>query len=275
MDYIRINEAFTAIVIIPESVSTDTVTYTITLGSDKSEFATGSMTFVAGHAWKCSFTPNNLDNYILEANNTTLIIKKTEVYRVTESGSSSPVAPADNDLTTKAAFKTAFNITTETHDDLITATVTEVSEYIQKSTRINQYFAAAAYTEYYHGDGGDTLILRKLPVNSITSIHDDVDRAYATASLMDADDYMFDDESGIVTADGDVFSKGKKNIQVIYNAGYTSIPADVKLACEKLVMAEFCEKVTGVNTGVGDDMIYKPSKLRTEAGKMLEAYFKS
>ena len=187
----------------------------------------------------------------------------------------STAAGSSADLTTATAFKVAFSVNATTHDTLIANTVTEISKYIQNHPKINQDFLAAVYTEYYNGDGGDTLILRKLPVNSITSIHDDVDRAYATASLMDADDYMFDDESGIVTADGDVFSKGKKNIQVIYNAGYTSIPADVKLACEKLVMAEFCEKVTGVNTGVGDDMIYKPSKLRTEAGKMLEAYFKS
>lgn len=276
MDYIKVDEAFAAIVVIPESSSGDTVTYTITLGSDKSTFASGSMTFVAGHAWKCSFTPDSEDDFILEANNQTLIIKHTLSFKSTGEGITAPVSPAGNDLTALATFKTNFNISTDTHDTLITNTITQISEYIQSKPEINQYFIAASYTEYYNGDGDVILILRKLPVNSITSIYDDLDRTFdETEDQIDSSNYSVDSESGILQFDGAVMCKGVQNIRVIYNAGYNAVPANVQIACEKLVMADYIEKVTGVNTGIGDDQIYKPDKLRKDAWRILEAYFKS
>ena len=274
MDYIKVDESFQAIVIIPESVSTDTVTYSITLGSDKSVFATGSMTFVAGHAWKCSFTPTSEDDYILEANDATLIIKHTEVFKATGSGITAPTTPSGNDLTTTAAFKTAFNITTASHNTMIQNIITEMSEQIQGHPKIDQYFKAANYTEYYNGDGTQFLVLRKIPINSITSIHDDIDRAYGADTLIDSDDYSFDADSGIVEFDLDYMTKGVKNVKVIYNAGYATIPSDVKMACEKLVFAEYIERVGGVNIAESDMLIYRPDKLRKEAWKQLEVYFK-
>jgi hypothetical protein len=82
MDYITINEAFTAVIAIPESTNTDTVTYTVYKASDGSVFASGSAAFVAGINWRVTFTPAvDKETYIVEVNDTTLDVKLSQSFR--------------------------------------------------------------------------------------------------------------------------------------------------------------------------------------------------
>jgi len=89
---------------------------------------------------------------------------------------------------------------------------------------------ALDYTEYYNGDGSQFLLLKKFPVNSIASIYDDIDRTFATESLIDSQDYFLDANTGMVTLfqEAAAFSVGFGNIKITYNAGYTSIPYDAQ-----------------------------------------------
>lgn len=80
MDYITINQAFIAVIEIPESQNTDTVIYTIYKASNGSVFASGSATFIAGINWKVVFTPNTEDTYIVEIYNQTLDIKYSKSF---------------------------------------------------------------------------------------------------------------------------------------------------------------------------------------------------
>ncbi len=82
MDYITQNQSFTAVFKIPESINTNTVTYTIYKASDASVFASGNASFVAGINWKVTFTPTvENETYIVEVNNQTLDVKYSESYR--------------------------------------------------------------------------------------------------------------------------------------------------------------------------------------------------
>ena len=82
MDLIQINEEFITIVAIPESHSTDTVTYTIYKGSDGSVFAQGSCSYVAGINWKVIFTPAVLDVFIVEVKDQTLDVIYSQSFQV-------------------------------------------------------------------------------------------------------------------------------------------------------------------------------------------------
>ena len=64
--YDSLNSVFTAVMAIPGSVLTDTVTYTVYLASTGAVFATGTATFIAGIQWKVAFTPTAENEYILE-----------------------------------------------------------------------------------------------------------------------------------------------------------------------------------------------------------------
>jgi hypothetical protein len=82
MDYITLNQSFTAIIEIPESQNTDTVTYVIYKASDSSVFASGNMSFVAGINWKVAFTPAvENETYIVEVNDQTLEVKYSRNFR--------------------------------------------------------------------------------------------------------------------------------------------------------------------------------------------------
>lgn len=82
MEYIKLNESFVAAVPVPESSSGDTVTYTVVKISDGSTFASGTMTFVSGFLWKCSFTPITQDEvYVLVVTDSTIDLTIEKIYK--------------------------------------------------------------------------------------------------------------------------------------------------------------------------------------------------
>lgn len=92
-------------------------------------------------------------------------------------------------------------------------------------TYCNRTFADATYTaETYDGNGCDVLYLKQYPINSVTSITLDDE-------TVDAADYTVED-TGIYYEDG--WTAGRRNIAVTYNAGYTTIPADLHMVCTRL-----------------------------------------
>jgi len=177
-------------------------------------------------------------------------------------------------LTTLANVRTSLGLSaTQTGDDtLITNLISRISDMIEK--KCGRVFSIATYTEYHDGDNTDSVQLDQYPINSVTSIHDDTDRSYGVDSLISSDDYVYYSEEGKIQLDGLTFSKGLKNIKVIYNAGFDVIPYDLEQACIKYIMAEYLEEKGGINVIEGQDFIYKPAKLREDANKVLQLYIK-
>ena len=71
--------------------------------------------------------------------------------------------------------------------------------------------------------------------SAVSTIHDDLDRDYETADLVDSDDYTFYPDEGIVQLDAGSFQDGLRNVKVVYVAGHAAVPANVELAVWKLV----------------------------------------
>lgn len=81
MQYINYNQSFDAILTVSGSLSTDTISYTIYTHAGTS-FATGTPTFVAGTAWKVTFTPTiNNETYVVVVTDTTSGTTATETYK--------------------------------------------------------------------------------------------------------------------------------------------------------------------------------------------------
>ncbi len=99
MDYITINEACVAVIEIPESKNSDTVTYAIYKASDSSTFASGNASFVAGINWKITFTPLLEDTYIVEVYNSTLDVKYSKNFKAVRNASMTASIPAVTALT--------------------------------------------------------------------------------------------------------------------------------------------------------------------------------
>ena len=164
------------------------------------------------------------------------------------------VAASGTDLTTLNEIKDYLDITRS--DDTWDTVLGALQDVAEK--RIQQYcreeFTAQAYTEYHDGRGLSKIVLLHRPVNSITSIHDDLDREYGDNELVDSDDYTFYPNTGIVVKDGGTFQDGTRNVKVIYNAGYTTIPADVEGAVWQLVAYYWNEMRAGAD-GIDNERI--------------------
>lgn len=130
-------------------------------------------------------------------------------------------------------------------------------------------------TEYHDGDGTGVVLLRNFPVNSVATVHDDIERSYDAASLVAATDYVVE-ACGKLTLDGLVFDPGFKNVKVVYNAGYsaTVMPYDLKKAIANIAFADYLEANGSINMVEGDEFVYRPKKLRDEATAILDQFKK-
>ena len=102
------------------------------------------------------------------------------------------------------------------------------------NTETSRLLKSRTLTEYYDGDGGTKLYLDQRPINSITSIHSDPTRAWAADSLIASTAYqVYGDEGYVVFTDTSV-DVGHRVIRVIYVAGYSTVPYDLREACIEL-----------------------------------------
>ena len=113
-------------------------------------------------------------------------------------------------------------------DDLLEDLVTRVTVAFHKYCGIEQ-FIAKDYTEYQSGSGTPDLFPKNIPVNSVSLLASDYDWTFGADSTYTATDFAILDDR-IVLKD-EVFPEGLRNIKVIYNAGYTSAPEDLKQVC--------------------------------------------
>lgn len=96
---------------------------------------------------------------------------------------------------------------------------------------------ATTYTIYLDGPTyarHDVLQLPIRPVQSITSIHSDIDRQYGSDTLIDAATYSLDQYLGQVILNpitaSDTFDRGYRAIKVVCSAGFANanLPADLE-----------------------------------------------
>jgi len=130
-----------------------------------------------------------------------------------------------------------------TKEDLIKRLINGVSA--SSETYMNRKIKARSYTEDYDGMGTDTLYLNQYPINSISTVCIDEDRAFPSSKNINTSDIIIYSDEGIIKRTGSTlyvvideetgkiirhfaFDRGKKNIRVTYNAGYTSVPDDIK-----------------------------------------------
>lgn len=129
-------------------------------------------------------------------------------------------------------------------DEFVSRLINDISGLVE--AYCDRQLKARDYTnEDYDGLGTEELYLNHYPVNSVTSIYDDANRDFTSSSLVDSDDYVFYDEGRVVliavttTLTSTGFTMGYKNIRVSYNAGYATIPADLRMIVSEILIKKF------------------------------------
>jgi uncharacterized phiE125 gp8 family phage protein len=137
------------------------------------------------------------------------------------------MAIKDTTPVTLAEMRTFLNIpTAETgQDSLLEALLDGMTSVIEDY--IGVACIVKSYTEYYDGDGSNSLFLKHYPVSTVTSLAD------GTYTFASTDYHLYSDE-GLIILDSDSYSRDYRNIVITYTAGLgaarASVPDAVKTA---------------------------------------------
>jgi len=269
---ITIGIATDLLITIPQSESTDTVTYEL-FNSSGTVLASGNLTFVRDEVWKVSYTPATVGLIVaLKANDTTIESKREEFFRVVGTDF---LTATGGDLTTLAHLRSFLKKqTADTADDaLLSSIITRVSKDV--ATRCNRVFEAGTVTEYHKGDGTSELLVRRPPVNSVTSIHIDSDRVFGSDTAIDSGDIIISEEiDGMVILMDDYFDREPaiENVKIIYNGGYTTIPGDLERNVLRLCAWDYLEATQWNNTPVKNEK--SVDDLRDKVWKEIISHYK-
>jgi len=132
-----------------------------------------------------------------------------------------------NSLTDLTDLKVWLGIDVDTYD-------TELEQYIDSvSWQFNKFtdllLKARDITAQYDGDGSPVLMTPEFPINSITSIFIDSDREFGAET--EVTDYVFYSD-GTIYLDDTTFSTTRKANKIVFNAGYSTLPHDLVMACK-------------------------------------------
>lgn len=126
-------------------------------------------------------------------------------------------------------LKAYLNITDSSQDSLLTSAIEQASSFIDSYT--NRKLEAQDYSLRLDWHGEDEFIFPQYPVNTLTSFQ------YNSWTIgtpvwedYNKDKYYLDNDTGVFSLTFRIH-KGIKNIRVICNAGYATIPEDLQRAC--------------------------------------------
>jgi len=133
-----------------------------------------------------------------------------------------------------------------TKDHLIDKLIPKAQNFIE-SFYYNQILEQAPYIEYYDGPRS-AVFVRNPPIASSPApiIHDDPDRDFDTATLVETDDYGIDYEAGIIKFEYPL-CKGIRSVKVEYTGGYVAaaLPGIAVQAVIELVVRKIKDGAEG------------------------------
>lgn len=167
--------------------------------------------------------------------------------------------------------------TVDKHDALLNNLIGYVSRRFEKECD-REFEYSASITETLDGDGWkDTIFVRRPPITSVATIHDDTERSFGSDTLIASTDYIV--KTNFIQLDsGQRFGNGVGNIQVVYAGGYTikTLPDDLKFACVMQTVFLYKRKETmGVLSisGAGGSISQNaPMKLLPEVEEAIQPY---
>jgi len=144
-------------------------------------------------------------------------------------------------MITVSEFKTYLNINAEdtSKDTFLQKCINESVKDIE--SYCNRSLTAGEYTEYINGNGKNEIFLNAHPVFSISSIKYLYNNSFV--DLLNSPDTI--EDSAIVISNSLIllkyytFPKGRKNIEVVFDGGFTDAPDDLKGVCIEMSALKF------------------------------------
>lgn len=126
--------------------------------------------------------------------------------------------------------------TAEPDESLFESLINNVSVTFANYCGVEQ-FKTKNYIEYHDGAGSRYIFPRNVPVNSVDEINEDPDWVWGSDTTIGEDDYRIVDKHYIVC--DVIFAIAEQSIKIEYNAGFATIPYDLKEACIEEVARKY------------------------------------
>ena len=162
-------------------------------------------------------------------------------------------------LCTKSDYKAYKKIEHAKDDSQIDVLVTSISELVKTycgSTLIDYYGSDKTETFDIFDTGTAEVFLTESPLVSVSSVQerDSITDSYTTLTA-NTDYYVDTEHDRIFRIDGDISSKawsrGFASVQIVYRAGYSTTPQDLRLAIYDLITYYLKEEYKGRKSMAG------------------------
>lgn len=176
-------------------------------------------------------------------------------------------------LITLSELKSYLWISDDSEDAILNIFVDSASSFVK--SYLDRNIEKEDYTEYEDGDAQRIIVLDNYPVNSITSFeYNEWTIDSPDFQEIDASKYKLKPETGKIFL---TFYKTRwfQNYKIKYNAGYDSIPWDLKLATLKLAASYYNWKESdGVDreTVAGDSISFETQEINSDVLAILNEY---
>jgi len=146
-------------------------------------------------------------------------------------------------LITVQEFKDAEGMRGDNNDDRLAILVPQISDLAKKycgTSFIDFYSSTKTETFNISDNYTSFVVMSETPITSVTSVKERDNPTSSYETLTNNTDYYIDTASDSifrVDSDGNrkAFKKGFGAVEVVYNAGYSATPSDLKLALFDLV----------------------------------------
>lgn len=138
------------------------------------------------------------------------------------------------DLCSAADVQAFLSLPSGQDESLLESLVTRAS--VMVNSLINRNLLSASYTERFSGRGGSRQGLSNYPVTAVSAVTIDGVSVPAATGQLDAG-YLFDEN--VVYLRGYVFTRGVRNVEIDYTAGFATVPADLSQACIEIVANKY------------------------------------
>jgi len=164
--------------------------------------------------------------------------------------------------------------TKEEEDSIIESLIDEVSKLFE--TYCDRIFGSAEYTEYFDGGGRSWVRPKNYPITAVSGIWDDFEWGWDAEDLIDSSYYRVATDGMFIILKNLTFVDAEQNVKVVYTAGYSTIPFDLRGACIDEVMRLYKSRTSRhlnsyANTD-GETFVYDFSAFSENTRMILKRY---
>ena len=164
--------------------------------------------------------------------------------------------------------------TLDANEDLVENLIDQVSKAIE--TFCDRTFDSTEHTEYINGEGRYWIRPKHYPITAVAGVWDDENWSWGTQHLIDSSTYRISSDGRFIISRLYSFTDAVENVKIIYTAGYSTIPLDLKMVCvdktASLYKSRANRHLTSYSNVDGENLVFNTMAFSDDMKIILERY---